>query len=92
MLKYRIEYIGAEDGLSQGSVYLILKNFNRYRWFGSTDGLNLWNGKTMEVYRPLAKDKFRVEGIEIKKIVGLHTKNLLMGDVNCMNMHESENG
>ena len=46
----------------------------------------------MEVYRPLVKDKFRIEGIEIKKIVGLHTKNLLMGDVNCMNMHESENG
>lgn len=38
-------------------------------WFGTRDGLNLWNGKTLKVFLSSAKYKFSFEGIEIKKIL-----------------------
>ncbi|MCP9763585.1 7TM diverse intracellular signaling domain-containing protein [Lacihabitans soyangensis] len=91
-LKYRIEHIGAEQGLSQGSVYAMYKDPNGHMWFGTLDGLNFWNGKTMKVYRPSSKDKFSIEGIDIKKIIGFRTNDLLIGTENCLNIYDSEKG
>jgi hypothetical protein len=57
-LKYRIEHFGAEVALSQGSVFSIFKDSNVHMWFGTRDGLNLWNGKTLKVFLSSAKFKF----------------------------------
>ena len=89
-LKYRIEHLGAENGLSQGSVYSMYKDSNGNMWFGTMDGLNFWNGKTMKVYRPSKKDPFSIDGIDIKKIIGYKVNGLLVGTENSLNIFDSE--
>lgn len=47
---YRIERIGTEKGLSQGSVYALLKNSRGFMWLGTQDGLNRYDGHTFKIY------------------------------------------
>jgi ligand-binding sensor domain-containing protein len=47
---YRFRHVGIEDGLSQGSVYHMMKDSEGYLWMSSQDGVNKFNGKNFEVY------------------------------------------
>lgn len=45
-------HIGARDGLSQVSIMSIYQDEFGAMWFGSTEGLNRYNGRDIEVFRP----------------------------------------
>lgn len=45
-------HIGARDGLSQINILSIYQDEFGIMWFGSTEGLNRYNGKGIEVFRP----------------------------------------
>jgi ligand-binding sensor domain-containing protein len=47
---YNFRHVGIEDGLSQGSVYHMLKDSHGYLWMSSQDGVNKFNGNKFEVY------------------------------------------
>jgi ligand-binding sensor domain-containing protein len=47
---YNFRHVGIEDGLSQGSVYHMLKDSHGYLWLSSQDGVNKFNGNKFEVY------------------------------------------
>ncbi|MCP1384494.1 sensor histidine kinase [Runella salmonicolor] len=47
---FRVERIGTEQGLSQGSVYAMLKDSRGFLWFGTQDGLNRYDGHNFKVY------------------------------------------
>ncbi|MDO5039838.1 sensor histidine kinase [Clostridium sp.] len=49
--------ITVRDGLSQGSVFSILRDSDGYMWFGTNDGLNRFNGYEYEVIKSEDKDK-----------------------------------
>lgn len=53
----RFEHINKKDGLSQGTVNAILQDNDGLMWFGTNDGLNRYDGKTMLVYRRNHSDK-----------------------------------
>ena len=89
-LKYRIEHIGAEQGLSQGSVYSMYKDNFGNMWFGTLDGLNFWDGQKMKQYYPSSKKKHCIDGIEIKKIIGFRENDLLVGTERCLNIFNDE--
>lgn len=44
--------LGAKDGLSQVSIMSIYQDEFGVMWFGSTEGLNRYNGREIEVFRP----------------------------------------
>jgi len=48
----RFERIGLEEGLSQSVVYAILQDQFGFLWFGTTDGLNRYDGHSFEVFQP----------------------------------------
>lgn len=48
--------ITVKDGLSQGSVFAILRDSDGYMWFGTNDGLNRFNGYEYEVIKSEDKD------------------------------------
>ncbi|MBD2699961.1 histidine kinase [Spirosoma sp. BT702] len=49
---FRISHIGVSDGLTQGSVYAILKDSRGFLWFGTQDGLNRYDGQRFRTYHP----------------------------------------
>jgi ligand-binding sensor domain-containing protein len=48
---YSFEHIGKDKGLSQGTVNTIFQDSRGLMWFGTSDGLNSYDGVKMTVYR-----------------------------------------
>lgn len=84
-LNYRIDHYGTEMGLSQGSVFAMLKDSRGTMWFGTQDGLNKWDGESFKVYRPSKKQKNSINGIEIKKIIEGDKGDLWIGTETSLN-------
>lgn len=49
---FTIERLGSNQGLSNSSVTSILQDSSERLWFGSWDGLNLYNSQSMKVFKP----------------------------------------
>jgi signal transduction histidine kinase/DNA-binding response OmpR family regulator/sugar lactone lactonase YvrE len=62
--------IGIEQGLSQLSVMTIYQDELGALWFGTREGVNRYNGHSMEVFRPEPNDSNSLNGSLIKKITG----------------------
>lgn len=84
-LNYRIDHYGTEKGLSQGSVFAMLKDSRGIMWFGTQDGLNRWNGESFMVFRPSRKKPNSIDGIEIKKIIEDENGDLWIGTESALN-------
>lgn len=86
-LNYKIDHYGTEKGLSQGSVFAMLKDSRGTMWFGTQDGLNKWDGETFTVFRPSKKKNNSIDGIEIKKIIEDENGNLWIGTETALNQY-----
>jgi len=84
-LNYRIDHYGTEKGLSQGSVFAMLKDSRGTMWFGTQDGLNRWDGESFTVFRPSRKKTTSIDGIEIKKIIEDENVDLWIGTESALN-------
>lgn len=62
--------IGIEQGLSQLSVMAIYQDELGTMWFGTREGVNRYNGNTMEVFRPVPNDNNSLNGSLVKNICG----------------------
>ncbi len=47
----RFEHLTVEDGLSSNTVYSILQDSHGFMWFGTSEGLNRYDGYTFKAYR-----------------------------------------
>ncbi|HEY1055983.1 MAG TPA: two-component regulator propeller domain-containing protein, partial [Emticicia sp.] len=86
-LNYKIDHYGTERGLSQGSVFAMLKDSRGTMWFGTQDGLNKWDGESFTVFRPSEKKKNSIDGIEIKKIIEDENGDLWIGTESALNRY-----
>ncbi len=78
---YKIDFnhLTLEDGLSQSSVYTILQDSEGYMWFGTTDGLNRYDGYKFEVYKNDPTDITSISSNSISVIYEDSNRNLWLG-------------
>jgi ligand-binding sensor domain-containing protein len=50
-LPLKFENLGRNEGLSQSSVNCMLRDSEGFMWFGTQDGLNLWDGRKFKVFQ-----------------------------------------
>ena len=55
-LKADITYLSNRDGLSNSSVICIYQDSYGFMWFGTWDGLNRYDGRQFDIYRPTLED------------------------------------
>ena len=55
--KFAFTYINYEQGLSNSSVESILQDRRGFLWFGTTDGLNRFDGQNIRVYRHVPNNR-----------------------------------
>jgi ligand-binding sensor domain-containing protein/signal transduction histidine kinase len=82
----RFQRITITDGLSLSSVYCIFQDSKGFMWFGTEDGLNKYDGKNFNVYRPDPSDKNSLTYRWIEHIVEDPYGNLWFGSrggLNC---------
>jgi len=68
--------IGAEQGLSQLSVVTIYQDEEGAMWFGTREGVNRYNGNSMEVFRPHSRDSNSLTNNVVKSIQGDRNGNV----------------
>jgi ligand-binding sensor domain-containing protein len=63
----RFERLGVEHGLSDNSVYDIHQDIKGFMWFGTTDGLNRYDGYHFTVYRhnPLDSQSISINNVPL---------------------------
>jgi ligand-binding sensor domain-containing protein len=47
----RFDRLGRDDGLSQSSINCMLRDRDGFMWFGTQDGLNLYDGKKFRIFQ-----------------------------------------
>lgn len=58
--------LGLEDGLSQTTNEFLYTDSRGYTWIGSLDGVNLFDGKSVEVFKNDPKDPWSMKGVDIQ--------------------------
>lgn len=66
---FMFKHLEVADGLSNNSVYSILKDKDGFVWFGTGGGLNRYDGYSFKVYRHLAADSCSLPTNLVKGIV-----------------------
>lgn len=74
-----VQYIGIEHGLSNNAVTSIYQDHNGFMWFGTYDGLNLYDGYTFRVFRNIIGDSSSLGDNHISAIEGDAAHNLWIG-------------
>jgi signal transduction histidine kinase/ligand-binding sensor domain-containing protein/DNA-binding response OmpR family regulator len=68
-INYDIVNLTNNDGLSNSSINTINQDSNGLLWFGSWDGLNVYNGREFKVYKPDPGNAFSISNNIIRDIV-----------------------
>lgn len=83
------DHLTVSNGLSQSTVLSICKDSRGYMWFGTRDGLNRYNGKTIKIYRhDDGKDHSISADDYIYTIVKSRDGNLWIGTQNGLNYYQ----
>ena len=85
---YRLEHIGVEKGLSQGSPYHMLKDSRGFMWFGTQDGVNRYDGHNFKVYKPDINNPYALHGVNIAGLVEDSRGNVWLGTEEGLNCYE----
>lgn len=75
----RFSHLSIESGLSQNSIFCILQDSQGFMWFGTKDGLNMYDGYKFTIYRNSLKDSFSISNNNIKCIIEDKAGNLWIG-------------
>ncbi len=75
----RFNNLTLKDGLSQVTVNKIIQDNRGYMWFGTSDGLNKYNGHEFVVFRELGNDKNSINSSLISSIIEYDNDNILIG-------------
>ena len=92
---FRVDRISVSDGLTQGSVYYMLKDSRGFLWFGTQDGLSRYDGHRFRTYRPIVDEHGAIQpgairGVNILGIVEDPDGNLWIGTDEGLNRYDRQ--
>jgi len=77
----QFEHLSLEQGLSQTTVKCILQDRKGYLWFGTSDGLNKYDGYNFTIYRNQAMDPHSISDDNISAMAEDHSGAIWIGTV-----------
>lgn len=86
------KHFTVEDGLSQGSVNVLLQDHRGYIWIGTQDGLNRFDGITFKVFRHDPGDSTSLSSSWITALYQDSTRNLWVGTIDGLNLFDPATG
>ncbi len=88
--EYDIKLLSSQDGLSQGSVYFMLRDSRDFMWFSSYEGLNRYDGKRFKQYLPNSNQPNTIRGNIVYGIAEDKSGNLWIGTEEGLNRMDRE--
>ncbi|WP_019987061.1 sensor histidine kinase [Rudanella lutea] len=87
-LPFRVERVGQEQGLVQGTVSAMCKDSRGFIWVGTQDGICRYNGGQFRAYRPSAIDSTAPVGLFVNQIIEAPTGDLWIGTDEGLNQYQ----
>src|SRR3990172_2195042 len=81
----KFEKLAAQQGLSNSSVRCILQDSKGFMWFGTSFGLNKYDGFELKIYKPRADDPYSLSNGTINTICEDSTGILWIGTAEGLN-------
>lgn len=78
---YTFKHLTIEDGLTQSTIFCILQDKIGFMWFGTTDGLNKYDGYKFTPYFNNSLDSNSISGNSIREIYEDGAGNIWIGTV-----------
>ncbi len=85
------EHLSIENGLSHNTVTSIIQDHKGLMWFGTSDGLNLYDGYRFTVFKSNIYDSLSISGNRITRIFEDSRGRLWIGTRNGLNLFDREN-
>ncbi|NDV82824.1 two-component regulator propeller domain-containing protein [Bacteroides sp. 51] len=79
-----------EDGLSHNTVWCSIQDSYGFIWFGTSDGLNCYNGQENKVYKNELNNPFSIENNYIQSLFELEDHNILVGTNSGLYLYERD--
>ena len=84
------KHVSRGDVFSQRSVSCIVQDHFGFMWFGTSDGLNRYDGYGFEFYRPSPKDSTSLSDGFVNCLFEDHSGQLWVGTGNGLNLYSSK--
>mgnify|MGYP000076599113 FL=1 len=88
---YNFRNINISDGLSNNTVSSIAQDKFGQLWFGTSNGLNKYNGQEITVYRNSPKDRYSISNSEISNVLADKEGYVWVGTYNGLNRYNPKN-
>ncbi len=85
--RFHFRHLSTGDGLSQGSVISMAQDDKGLLWFGTRDGLNIYDGKNFTVYRNDPKDSTTISNNDVLDVLVDDQGDLWIGTYNGLNRY-----
>ena len=82
-----VKYLGIDQGLSNNGVLSIFQDHNGFMWFGTFDGLNLYDGYNFKVFRNVLGDSTSLKSSYILVIAEDSYHHLWVGSGAGLNIY-----
>ena len=86
----QFDHLTVDDGLSSNHVFCIHQDSLGFMWFGTTRGLNRWNGTDFRIFRHDPLDSNSLSNDEVKCIFQDDSRYLWIATTNGLNKLNQE--
>ncbi|SJN46649.1 two-component regulator propeller domain-containing protein [Sphingobacterium sp. JB170] len=83
----RFLHLNVNDGLSQGSVFAIMQDYQGFMWIGTRDGLNKYDSRKFTTYRNNPRDSTSIGSNFVQSIMEDSRKRLWVATVDGLNLY-----
>lgn len=84
----RFSHLTSENGISQSEVYSFLKDSRGFVWFGTIDGLNKYDGYSIEIFNTKRNDPHGLSNNTIRSLAEDHLGRIWIGTNNGLNLYD----
>lgn len=85
-MSYRFEHYGVNEGLSQGNVTTVMRDKMGLMWFGTWDGVTVYDGFKNKIYREQSKDSTSLKGTLVNSIIETNKGQIFVATSHCLNL------
>ena len=86
----RFNHFGVSEGLSQGNVTSIMQDHLGLMWFGTWDGLNVYDGFKNATFRERSYKSEKIRGVLINNIMEVDSKRVVIGTYSGLSIYNRD--
>jgi ligand-binding sensor domain-containing protein/signal transduction histidine kinase/DNA-binding NarL/FixJ family response regulator len=88
--KFTFDHLGVEEGLSQSTVFAITQDADGFMWFGTRDGLNRYDSRSIKTYRHEAGNTHSLSSNSVHCLLVDSRQQLWVGTNDGINLYHTD--